>query len=101
MPAYEGKTRRLEPPCPLCGGTTFTWGRLAPQGGTYFRAAGESFFEALFKHPGVVDARACNACGNIQLFLPGSAEGMPPMRARQPQGTARPQEEDDDSFWNL
>ena len=99
MPAYEGKTQRLEPPCPLCGGTTFTWGRLTAQGGPYFRAEGESFFEALFKRPAMVDARVCNACRNIQLFLPGTANNVKPMSVRQTKGTAPSQEEEDDAFW--
>ncbi len=98
MPAYEGKTQRLESPCPLCGGNAFTWGSLTANGGTYFRAEGESLFEVMFKHRGVVDARVCNACSNIQLFLPGTADNVKAKRARQPKGTV-PSQEDDDAFW--
>ncbi len=99
MPAYEGQTQRLVPPCPLCGGTTFTWGRLTAQGGTYFRADGESFLDAFFQIPGTIDARACTSCGNIQLFLAGTANTMKRTSAQRPKGKAQLQEDDDDDFW--
>ena len=98
MPAYEGKTQRLEPPCPLCGGTAFTWGTLTAEGGPYFRAEGESVFEVVLARPRVVDARVCTACSNIQLFLPRTANSLQPTRARRPKGTAQSHEEDDDDF---
>ncbi len=97
MSAYEGQTQRLVPPCPLCGGTTFTWGRLTAKGGTFFRAEGESFLDALFKIPSGIEARACTGCGNIQLFLSEIANTMKRTSTQRPEGTA--QEDDDDDFW--
>ncbi len=99
MPAYEGQTQRLVPPCPLCGGTTFTWGRLSSQGGTHFRADGESLIEAIFRNPDNVEARACTGCGNIQIFLPGTTNAMKHTSMQRPKGKAPLQEDDDDDFW--
>jgi hypothetical protein len=53
-----------ESPCPICGGTRFTWGK--PLGKTYtrFRPADAGLLS--WGEP--MEARKCNNCGNVQLF---------------------------------
>jgi hypothetical protein len=56
-------------PCPNCGGVLFTWGflPLTPHNGIGFVSNNTPWFWSLEIHR--VSARACNGCGNIQLFL--------------------------------
>jgi hypothetical protein len=76
MPAYEGETQRLQPPCPLCGGTVFNWGKIRSGGNpALLTLEGDSFWSAMFGIGGVVRARVCDMCGNIQLFLEEVIEG--------------------------
>ena len=53
-------------PCPLCGGSSFTWGRTVGQGPSeyiYFRAESGSWGDGKRMY-----ARECDTCGNVQLF---------------------------------
>ncbi len=52
-------------PCPICGSTNYRWGLPSSTGGVYFC---ESDFAPLGNNEGL-RARACNSCGNVQLFL--------------------------------
>jgi hypothetical protein len=72
-PGYNSGMENLEskprPPCPLCGGTTFTEGALS----NGMRIASGPFFQAdktgqVIPRPTIVKALACDACGNILLF---------------------------------
>ncbi len=67
--AYEGKTRRLDPPCPLCHGTLFTWGRLNVGHDVNFLQSDYSMFNRLFNNIPKLRARCCETCGNVQLFV--------------------------------
>ncbi len=67
--AYEGETRRLETPCPLCQGTLFTWGRLAAGHDVTYLQPDYSTFDILFQNYPKLRARRCATCGNVQLFV--------------------------------
>jgi len=58
-----------ENPCPICGGTSYTWGVTAadkPAQKLYTRPDGANWGAGreLF-------TRECNRCGNVQLFTRG------------------------------
>lgn len=58
-------------PCPICGGTSFSWGDLTAQGLIY-KAEDASFFDnlgKLFAGLNSLPTRVCNDCGNFQLFI--------------------------------
>ncbi len=64
------ETRRLQPPCPLCSGTIFRWGRLtAGHDHVRLQLDGASFVDALLQIGGIMKVRVCDTCGNVQLFL--------------------------------
>ncbi len=70
MESYEGETRRLVPPCTQCGGTTFSWGRLQGEYPVWFYPDDVALHELMQQGgPTPTQARACLACGNVQLFL--------------------------------
>ena len=55
--------------CPLCNGSSFTWG-MARAGHKISFVPGESFLERLKVWADKkVEARCCNSCGNLQLFV--------------------------------
>lgn len=58
-------------PCPLCGGNLFTWGFFNPGSSPFtFKTSDDSWLVRNTAMGGAdVDARACKACGNIQLFV--------------------------------
>jgi hypothetical protein len=56
-----------ENPCPICGDAAFTWGITVgdrPGGRVYFRPEGAGWGGGI-----QMIGRACNTCGNVQLFL--------------------------------
>ena len=56
--------------CPCCGGSEFVWGFCNPGGhGLTFKTDDDSWWVRNTILGGVeVKARACKACGNVQLF---------------------------------
>ncbi len=68
MSGYEGETHRLQPPCPLCQGMTFTWGRINTQTVTTFIPDDASGLEKFMGLGDALAARMCEACGNVQFF---------------------------------
>lgn len=60
-------------PCSICGQTTFSWGRVQTKSEDEhleFHSDGEGFFQHLVglgHQP--VQARRCDRCGNVQLFV--------------------------------
>jgi len=54
-------------PCPVCGGSSYSWGDIVADKLKYIpRKAG--FFERCFNLSYKVPARLCDKCGNIQMF---------------------------------
>jgi hypothetical protein len=56
----------IRKPCPVCGGTSYTWGRTvgeSPSQYVYFRADKGAWGDGKRMY-----ARECNQCGNVQLF---------------------------------
>jgi hypothetical protein len=69
MSAYERETRRLQPPCPICQGMTFTWGQLNTGSMIMvFTPHDASGWSKLFSQGEPLEARMCEGCGNVQLF---------------------------------
>lgn len=52
-------------PCPVCGGTHFTWGTPGSNGGVYFVPEGKLFG---FGGGKGLMLRECNQCGNVLWF---------------------------------
>lgn len=69
MPAMNNK-RTSSVSCPCCGATEFVEGEMATYGGMGFRPKGSSKLLAalLIGRLERIEARKCNACGNILLF---------------------------------
>jgi rubredoxin len=66
----EKQESKPNPPCPLCGGTTFTDGSLTNvmrAGGPFFQPEPDKTSQ-LIPRPTIVKALACQACGYILLF---------------------------------
>lgn len=83
MTGYEGKTRRLQPPCPYCGGTTFVWGNpIGHSNPVVFIQDGLSWRDLWRQGKDTqMRARVCETCGGVQLFLnkpPGSRSSDDP-----------------------
>jgi hypothetical protein len=56
-------------PCLLCGGDSFIWGTCMPVGAFKFKPDNASWWVKNTVHGGSeLRARACQTCGNIQLF---------------------------------
>ena len=56
----------IRKPCPVCGGTAYTWGRTvgeSPSQYVYFRADKGAWGDGKRMY-----ARECNQCGNVQMF---------------------------------
>jgi hypothetical protein len=68
----EMSERTPEPRCVCCGAADFTEGAMSAYGGLGFRPGGGKRFLTflLLDRPEPIDARKCNACGSVQLFVP-------------------------------
>lgn len=66
-------TDNLPPPlCPICGGTAFTWGVARGSGYRLDFVPGLNLWQQLQSLAGTpLEARACDRCGNVALFLKG------------------------------
>ncbi len=53
-------------PCPVCGGTDFTWGRSFGYGGWVL--AFKAYESRWYQSGKRTEARECNTCGNVLLF---------------------------------
>ena len=63
-------TNLRENPCPICSGTSFTWGLTVGEGPNtrlYTRANGAGWGDGK-----EMVTRECNTCGNVQLFTKAS-----------------------------
>jgi hypothetical protein len=68
MSGYEGETRRLQPPCPICQGMTFKWGRINTSGASVFISNDSHGLSKILGVGEMLEARMCEGCGNVQLF---------------------------------
>ncbi len=55
-----------ETPCPVCGKTSYLWSKVIGRDLQYIPP--EAFFWETMLRGGIIPARLCNNCGNIQLF---------------------------------
>lgn len=56
-------------PCPICGGTDFSWGHLRGKPRVAYTADGDGFVAWFMGwRRKTVNARHCDRCGNVQLF---------------------------------
>jgi hypothetical protein len=53
-------------PCPVCGGTEFTWGKTYGYAGASFVFKPES--SRWYQSGRRTEARECSQCGNVLLF---------------------------------
>jgi hypothetical protein len=68
-PKRKRDQARVDPdtfPCPVCGGTDFTWGKTYGYAGASFVFKSES--SRWYQSGKRTDARECNRCGNVLLF---------------------------------
>ena len=56
-----------ESPCHICGGCSYSWGRLGAQG-LNFMPDDASVLAKFFRFGFQLPARRCDNCGNIQIF---------------------------------
>ena len=71
MSNEELRDRLSALPCPFCGEQDYAWGDLETLGGARFMEEGTPFLVAFKKRllrGGLVPARRCKTCGNIQMF---------------------------------
>ena len=57
---------RYSAPCPICGGTDFTWGNLSDASYIRFTKSGFKSFWGIGRKK--IAARRCDTCGHLQLF---------------------------------
>ncbi len=67
MSAYEGETRKLELPCPVCGGNEFTWGTLNIDRPANFMPPSTGWLRGWMGGIPITSVRHCEICGNIQF----------------------------------
>ena len=60
---------KKQAPCPLCGGTSFRWGRVGT-GNPVPQFIEDDVPPGFFSRPRIVPlvARECSDCGNVQWF---------------------------------
>jgi hypothetical protein len=63
---FGGGDPREEAACPICGGTSYEWGKPGSDGGLYYLPQGAIYGFGMGEP---LAARKCLSCGNLQIFI--------------------------------
>ena len=64
-------------PCPVCGGSAYSWGTLLGQAHVVFRRDDAPLSERILGLGSSVKTRLCETCGNLQAFVSEFLEQPP------------------------